>query len=205
MRPPSVAYYPKFKNNILEGSTLFVDRQADITGVSIESGILTFRQRCVTSVSGYARLNGVDTTGLRTRAIVKVTENGTTGAVSFWTAAEAKHAGISIFHSNPDNNYILMISPAASAAGDRSVQLVKQVLGVETILDTEVLAGLQLNTDYILELYRSSGVVTGNLYNSSGTLLATVSANDTSLSTGVSGFHGYSCDYKVSDLSTPAI
>lgn len=154
----------------------------------------------MTLVSGYARFNGISTISNTTIGIITITENGTSGAEGLWTAAEVKHAGISMFHTDPDNNYILMISPAASAVGDRSIQLVKQVAGIETILDTEIVAGIALGTEYILELSRTAGVVTGMVRSLDGTLLGTVSASDTALSSGVSGVHGYSCDYTVRDL-----
>ena len=193
----NVKYIPKLQTSFITGSICFVDRQSDITTISHVANELIFRQRCITAggVSGYARFNNVSTINNVTRGIVTVTENGTSGAVGSWTAAEVKHAGITIYHTDPDNNYILMISPAASTAGDRSLQLVKQVSGTETMLQAIVVPGISLNVPYELRLWRTAGVLTGELYNMAGTLLGTVGASDTSLSTGVSGVHGFSCDY----------
>ena len=52
-----------------------------------------------------------------------------------------------------------------------------------------------LNTEYILTLERVAGVVEGKVYSIDGTLISTVSASDTALSTGNTGMFGYGVDY----------
>ncbi len=134
---------------------------------------------------------------------VSLIANHGTPAIGPWTAAEAKHFGLSIFETGPDNNYILMISPAASALGERSLQLVRQVANAETVLSTLVLSGLTLGTPYIMELDRlgmGGTLLTGVLKDINGNLLGSVSAVDTSLVTGYTGVHGFSATYTVTDI-----
>jgi hypothetical protein len=194
-------------NYFIAGTTLLVDRPTYKEFTSIVNEFLTYTQTCDSTApipySGYMRLTGLDTTANKSICVVSLTANHDTPAIGPWTAAEAKHFGLSIFQTNPDNNYILMISPAASDLGERSLQLVKQVAGVETILDTDIIAGLTLGTPYIMELDRlgSGGtLLTGVLKDIDGNVLGTVSATDTSLSSGNTGAHGYSATYTVTDI-----
>lgn len=196
-------------NYFIAGTTLFLDRAASAQYTSIINEFLTFTQICDTvgisgvPYSGYMRLAGLDTTGMKSICTVSLlTEHGS-GAVGPWTAAETCHFGLSIFETDADNNYILMISPPASAVSERSLQLVKQVAGIETILDTDVILGLDFDTQYIMELDRlgSGGtLVMGVLKDIDGNVLGTVSATDTSLSTGNTGAHGFNATYTVTDI-----
>lgn len=196
-------------NYFIAGTTIVIDRAASAQYTSIINQFLTWTQICDTigidgvPYSGYMRLAGLDTTGMKSICTVSLSADHGTPSVGPWTAAEAKHFGLSIFETDEDNNYILMISPAASALGERSLQLVKQVAGVETILDTEILAGLTTLTPYIMELDRlgSGGtLLTGVLKDIDGNVLGTVSATDTSLSAGNTGAHGFSVTYTVTDI-----
>lgn len=196
-------------NYFIAGTTLFLDRAASAQYTSIINGFLTFTQICDTigisgvPYSGYMRLAGLDTTGMKSICVVSLSSDHGTPAVGPWTAAEAKHFGLSIFETDADNNYILMISPAASALGERALQLVKQVGGVESIIDTITLPGLTTLTPYIMELDRlgSGGtLLMGRLKDIDGNLLGQVSGVDTSLSTGNTGAHGFSVTYTVTDI-----
>ena len=201
--------FPLYTNYFIAGTTLFVDRPATQQYTSIINSFLTFTQVCSAAgfsgvpYSGYMRLAGLSTISNKSICVVSLTENHDTPAIGPWTAAEACHFGLAIFETDADNNYIMMISPAASALGERSLQLVKQVLGVETILDTEIIAGLTLGTPYIMELDRQGGggtLLTGVLKDIDGNVLGTVSATDTSLSAGNTGAHGFSATYTVTDI-----
>ena len=196
-------------NYFIAGTTLFIDRPATQQYTSIVNRFLTFTQDCdavgLSGVpySGYMRLSGLSTISNKSICVVSLTENRASGAVGPWTAPEVKHFGLSIFHTDADNNYILMISPAASAVGDRALQLVKQVAGIETILQAIVLPGLTLGTPYIMELDRLGNggtLLMGVLKDIDGNVLGSVSATDTSLSTGNTGAHGFSSFYTVTDI-----
>lgn len=196
-------------NFFIAGTTLVVDRAASAQFTSIVDQYLTWTQICDTigisgvPYSGYMRLAGLNTTAMKSICTVSLSADHGTPAIGPWTAAEAKHFGLQIFATDADNNYILMISPAASALGERSLQLVKQVLGVETILDTIVLAGLTVLTPYIMELDRLGAggtLLTGVLKDIDGNVLGQVSATDTSLSSGETGAHGFSVTYTVTDI-----
>lgn len=193
---------PIYTNHFISGTTIVIDRAGNLDmafiDITLSRSVLTFFSRAQTSISSYMRLSGVSTISNLSIAILKIDDNHATGAVGPWTSAEAKHAGISIFNTDPDNNYILMISSAATTAGERDIQLVKQVAGVETILDTEVCGCIVTGTEYILTLQRNgSNLVEGKVYSLDGTLLATVSATDTSLSSGNTGTHAYATTYLV--------
>jgi hypothetical protein len=201
--------HPNYTNYFIPGTTIFIDRAATFQSTAIVDKFLTFTQDCdVVGISpepysGYMRLTGLSTINNKSICIVSLLNNRGTGPIGPWTAAEAKHFGLSIFATNADNNYILMISPAASALGERSLQLVKQVLGVETILDTEVVLGLTLGTQYRMELDRLGAggtLLTGVLKDIDGNVLGTVSATDTSLSSGQTGGHGFSSKYTISQV-----
>lgn len=197
--------FPLYTNTFIAGTTIVIDRPGTENYCNVLNNFLTFTQECDAGspfpYSGYMRLDGLSTINMKTIAWVSVLQNYGSGAVPpIWTAAEVKHFGVAIYNTDPDNNYLLMISPAASAVGERSVQLVKQVATIETLLDSDIVAGLLLNTEYRLELERVAGVLTGQVFDSSGNLLSTVSASDTDLSSGNSGAHGFSAAYTVRDM-----
>lgn len=195
-------------NYFILGTYLFVDRPSTLQYTSIINRFLTYTQICDATggpipYSGYMRLVNSSSIANKSICVVSLTTNHGTGAIGPWTAAEAKHFGLAIFQTDADNNYIMMISPAASALGERSLQLVKQVAGIETILDTEIVAGLTLGTPYIMELDRLGAggtLLTGVLKDIDGVTLGTVSATDTSLSSGDTGAHGFSTTYTVTDI-----
>lgn len=173
----------------LLGATMTLDLAVTESGIRVVDNESWFEQ---SASSTYMRMAGVSVVGKRIIGAVKIMANLATGAVGPWTANEAKHAGIQFLATNADNNYILMISPAASAAGERSIQLVKQVSAVETVLATGIASELlELNTEYLLEGYKSGNNVTGTVRKLDGTSLGQVNAVDTSLTTGNCGTHGF--------------
>ena len=192
-------------SDYFSGGEAIVDRAATSNGVNIVNGVPTFRQLCSGgTISGYLRISGVSTTTKISSAFFIVYSDQTSGAVGSWTANEVKHCGLCIFNTNVDNNYIGMISVAASVAGERSLQLVKQVASVETILVTGMASEtLQYNTRYELEVWKTvTNTVMFNTKKEDGTSLGIISVFDTSLTTGNSGPHGFAVDYGCEPIRT---
>lgn len=190
----------------LSTAALATDRRGDYIRVAGGGENSAIEQSCLAGakISGYYHFDGLDTSDLVTTATFAVVENGTTASTTHFTAAESKHAGVGICYSDADNNYLAMISPAASAIGERGFQLVKQVSGVETVLDTEVVAGLALDTPYTIKMWRDATHVYARLLNAAGTVLSDLSAADTSLTTGETAVHGFAARHQLFDLTVGA-
>jgi hypothetical protein len=197
--------FPIYTNYFIAGTTAVMDRSGDADTVYIDAtpgrAVLSYYSSLNTIESSYMRLAGVSTISNLSVGIFRIDTNHATSATALWTANEAIHAGLTIFNTDADNNYILMISAAASGFGERDIQLVKQVAGVESIIDTDITGQIVLNTEYILTLERVAGIVTGKVYTIDGTLISTVSGADTSLSAGNTGVHGFSVFYRVRGLN----
>lgn len=169
----------------------------DATGVFVSGGTARLRQKGLASPVTYAFVTPQTWTGLEITATFRVISGPPQGAAGPFTSEESAHGGIGL---GPDINnfYMLMISPAASQATpqQRDIQLVKVVAGVETLLATAMsTATLQFGTDYTLKAKKVGNTVTGRVYTTGGTLLGTVSVDDTDITTGGAILHGYAVDY----------